>query len=143
MAVTRGEGIALCAAAVLAIAMPALLLRPAARVKPVAGVPPLTTLVPSTVPPHTSLFRRTLFGASSAPAAEAPLPADAPQLVGIVGRIGSDAVAMVRGAGGTSRTLAVGESVDGWRLESLAIDAGSFTRGNERLRVPLPAGEGQ
>ena len=143
MAVTRGEGMVLAAAAMLAIGMPALLLRPAARVTPAASAPSLGTLAPPAVPPSATLSRRSLFATDASPVAEAPLPADAPQLVGIVGRIGRDAVAMVRGAGGINRTLAVGESVDGWRLESLAIDAGFFTRGNERLRVPLPAGEGQ
>ncbi|MEI9851843.1 MAG: hypothetical protein WDN24_14560 [Sphingomonas sp.] len=57
------------------------------------------------------------------------------------GRIDRDAVALVRTAEGSSRTLPIGESVDGWRLESLAIDAAFFTRGRERVRVPLPEGE--
>ncbi len=41
---------------------------------------------------------------------------------------------------GATRTLKVGESVDGWTLASLAIDAAFFTRGAERVRVALPAG---
>ncbi|WP_213982713.1 hypothetical protein [Sphingomonas sp. dw_22] len=80
-----------------------------------------------------------MFGSVAAEAAEAP--ADAPQLAGIVGRLGEDAVALVRGGDGATRTLRVGESVDGWQLVSLAIDAAFFTRGTQRVRVPLPAGE--
>ena len=51
-----------------------------------------------------------------------------------------DAVALVR-SGDATRTIAVGEAVDGWTLESLAIDAAYFARGGQRARVPLPAGE--
>jgi len=48
---------------------------------------------------------------------------------------------MVRTADGSTRTLRVGESVDGWRLGSLAIDAAFFERGSEKARVPLPVGD--
>lgn len=72
----------------------------------------------------------------------AAMPADAPQLSGIVGRIDRDAVALVRAADGSTRTLAPGESIDGWRLESLALDAAFFTRGGQRLRVALPTENG-
>ena len=44
-----------------------------------------------------------------------------------------------RNADGSIRTLRIGESVDGWTLQSLAIDAAYFTRGGERVRVALPA----
>lgn len=140
MALMRVEALALGAAGLLAIAMPAVLLRPAPRVVPESREGDHPILVPPAEPPYTHLFRRTLFGGAVPAAEEIPVPADAPRLIGIVGRIGSDAVAMMRGADGTGRSLAVGESVDGWRLESLAIDAAFFSRGNERLRVPLPAG---
>ncbi len=89
--------------------------------------------------PFGAIYERPLFGSVAAEAAEAP--ADAPQLAGIVGRLGEDAVALVRGGDGATRTLRVGESVDGWQLVSLAIDAAFFTRGTQRVRVPLPAGE--
>lgn len=88
--------------------------------------------------PLSAIHGRKLFVGASADAA---LPPDAPELIGIVGRIGSDAVAIVRGADGGSRTLKVGEAINGWTLASLAIDAAYFTRGTQRLRVPLPAGE--
>lgn len=139
MAVTRSEILALALAGVVALAMPLLALRGGAEQVEPAVAPAL--LAPPAPPTLGALAGRALFSGGSTPvAADIPLPADAPQLVGIVGRIGSDAVAMVRTGAGASRTLAVGESVDGWRLESLAIDAGYFTRGTERLRVPLPAG---
>jgi hypothetical protein len=119
----------------VAVGMPVMLLMPESSNAPAtaaAGQPPLAA------PPSPTLaaaFDRTLFG--SAPA-EAEAPVDAPALVGIVGRLDQDAVAMVRTADGSSRTLRIGESVDGWKLESLAIDAAFFTRGTERVRVPLP-----
>jgi hypothetical protein len=58
-------------------------------------------------------------------------------LVGIVGRLDQDAVAMVRGRNGAMRTLRPGEGVDGWQLRSLAIDAAYFTRGTQSARVAL------
>ena len=136
--IARNEWIALGAAGVAAVAMPVLLLMPGAAkpatVRPRAEPP----LAAPEQPPLASAYDRTLFGSPAPEASE--VPADAPQLVGIVGRLDRDAVAIVRTADGTSRTIRIGDSVDGWRLESLAIDAAFFTRGNERQRVPLPAG---
>lgn len=136
--IARSQGIALALAAGAAVAMPVALLRsPAApQTAPVRALPPLVAGDP---PPLTHVFDRPLFAAP--PGAEDALPADAPQLTGIVGRLGSDAVALVRTAQGTSRTLAIGDSVDGWTLESLSIDAGLFRRGGQRARVPLPAAD--
>jgi len=108
----------------------ALELRPGAR-------PAVGTIVPPPLPAPARVFERTLFAAAEGDAA----PADAPVLTGIAGRLNRDAVALVRIADGSARTLAVGESVDGWRLESLAIDAAFFTRGRERVRVAMQ-GEG-
>lgn len=137
--IARRWVLTLGAAALAAVAMPLLLL-PAGR-EPVPGqVEPLPPLAVPSPAPLTTAFERPLF-AAPAGEAQADLPQDAPALVGIVGRIDRDAVAMVRTAEGTSRTLAIGESVDGWRLDALAIDAASFSRGSERVRVPLPAGE--
>lgn len=139
MGLSRTSIGAIGAAGLVAVAMPVLLLRPGtAPVVEASGGQPL--LAPTARPPLGALFGRSLFGGAAPVADDAPLPPDAPQLAGIVGRIGSDAVAMIKSTDGTTRTLAVGESIDGWRLESLAIDAGFFTRGTERLRVPLPAG---
>ncbi|URW74588.1 hypothetical protein M9980_08355 [Sphingomonas donggukensis] len=137
MAITRAEWGGLALAAVIAVAAPALLLRSAADE---AVVVPAPLVLPPAAPDLARAYARPLFGgAASAPAAGTP--ADAPELAGIVGRIGRDAVAMVRGADGRTRTLDVGESVDGWTLESLAIDAAFFTRGGQRARVALPMGE--
>ncbi|MES2445508.1 MAG: hypothetical protein V4574_21995 [Pseudomonadota bacterium] len=137
--IARREAVALGAAAVLAVATPLFLLPPgpAPDAAPPASAPP-----PLSAPPQPSLtaaFARPLF-ASPADEAETQ-PQDAPALVGIVGRLDQDAVALVRTADGTTRTLRIGESVDGWRLASLAIDAAFFTRGAERVRVPLPTGD--
>ncbi|MDJ0278466.1 hypothetical protein QLH51_16845 [Sphingomonas sp. 2R-10] len=127
---------ALIAVAVLvALVVPPWLLRapPHGTTAP-STPPPLTT--PSAPPPLRAAFARTLF---APPAADA-LPDDAPQLLGVVGRLGRDAVALVRGAEGT-RTLSPGDSIDGWQLRSLAIDAAYFTRGSQSARVPMAGGE--
>ena len=136
MKLTRMETGALGAAALVAVLTPALLLRSAPPTAEPAAPPPMLALNIPRAP--SALFERTLFTSGSTPT-EA-VPGGAPELIGIAGRIGTDAVALVRGGDGKSRTLAVGESVDGWRLESLAIDAALFARGAERARVPLPAG---
>jgi hypothetical protein len=118
--------------------MPVLLLMPGAAKVGTARPQAQPALSAPPQPPLAAAFDRTLFGSPAPETGETP--ADAPQLVGIVGRLDRDAVAIVRTADGTSRTLKVGDSVDGWKLESLAIDAAFFTRGNERQRVALPAG---
>jgi hypothetical protein len=121
-------------AALLAGAMPTLLLRaPRTPATAAPAQPPLAA--PPEAPPLAAAFTRPLFAASTDAAPSAP---DAPALVGVVGRLMHDAVALVRTADGSTRTLAPGESVDGWRLESLAADAAYFTRGNQRARVPMP-----
>ncbi|WP_326525689.1 hypothetical protein [Sphingomonas sp.] len=135
---TRIERLSVAAAALVAVGVPALLLgfwpEPVARE---AVAPPL--LSPPAHPPVSAAPARALFGGGALVEAVDP-PTDAPDLAGIVGRIGQDAVALVR-SGEVTRTVAVGESVDGWTLESLEIDAGVFVRGGQRVRVPLPAGE--
>ncbi len=138
MAISRSETMVLGAAAALALAMPAWLLSPRPASPGGGGVAAAPMLVIPIPPPLSAAFARPVFSTTTT-TDDAPLPADAPRLIGIAGRIGSDAVALVRGDDG-SRTLRVGEGVDGWTLESLAIDAAFFTRGTQRLRVPLPAG---
>ena len=96
--------------------------------------PAAAPIVAGNQPPLARVYERPLFGAAEPEAA----PADAPALIGIVGRLGADAVALVRASDGKTRTLHIGESVDGWSLASLAIDAAFFARGTERVRVPLP-----
>ncbi len=122
--------------AALAAAVPLAALGP--RLAPLAatGTPPAEPVQWRAPPPMSASLERTLFDAPAA----AEAPADAPELVGIVGRLDRDAVAMVRGRDGGVRTLKPGEGVDGWQLRSLAIDAAYFTRGAQSARVAL-AGE--
>lgn len=139
MAVTRTGLVALILAGGLAIGLPLVLLPDWRAPSPGRPAPRAVPLRPDAQPqPLAAVYERPLFASAAAEAAD--LPADAPQLAGIVGRLGEDAVALVRGGDGTTRTLRVGESVDGWQLVSLAIDAAFFTRGTQRVRVPLPAG---
>lgn len=130
----RPEWAALAAAAVLAIGMPALLLLPGVTGKAPKAPPVPAPIGAGSMPPLSRAYERPLFGTFEPAAA----PTDAPQLVGIVGRLNVDAIALVKSSDGSTRTLKVGESVDGWSLASLAIDAAFFTRGSERVRVPLP-----
>ncbi|MET3713086.1 hypothetical protein ABIC65_003805 [Sphingomonas trueperi] len=136
--IPRAQLLAMGAAALVALALPIALLQPGATptVRTPHALPPLTA---TAEPPLTHIFDRPLFAAPVT--GSETLPADAPQLTGIVGRLGSDAVALVRTAQGSSRSLAIGDSVDGWRLESLSIDAALFSRGGQRARVPLPAAD--
>lgn len=69
----------------------------------------------------------------------AALPSDAPILAGIAGRLGRDAVAMVRDPDGATRIVVIGQAYQGWRLDAISADAALFTRGAQRLRVPLSA----
>lgn len=91
-------------------------------------------VTPSPLADIGAVYERQLFAPADG---VGEMPADAPALVGIAGRLNRDAVALVRLSDGSARTLAVGASVDGWRLESLAIDAAFFTRGRERVRVAM------
>jgi hypothetical protein len=138
MALTREAKIALGATAAFAVAMPLALLWPGAE----GSAPPASVaervVIPPPVPDIAAVYERPLFAVAEGSEAA---PADAPALVGIAGRLNRDAVAMVRLADGSSRSLGVGESVDGWRLESLAIDAAFFTRGRERVRVAMATPE--
>lgn len=83
---------------------------------------------------------RTLFAVDQAadvrPAADAP-----PELIGIAGRLPDDAVALVRLPDGATRDLRIGESINGWRLISIAADRAGFARGVQRRDVVLPARE--
>jgi hypothetical protein len=130
----RPEWTALAVAGALAIVLPIALLMPGKAGKAFVPRPRPAPIGAGTMPILARAYERPLFG--TAEPAEAP--SDAPQLVGIVGRLNVDAVALVKSSDGATRTLRVGESADGWSLASLAIDAAFFTRGGERVRVPLP-----
>lgn len=123
------------ALALLAAAIPVATLGPRLMPEDGGAVPPPEPVAWRSPPPLAAALERPLF----APA-EAEVAADAPELVGIVGRLDRDAVAMVRGRDGGVRTLRPGEGIDGWQLRSLAIDAAYFTRGAQSARVAL-AGE--
>ena len=133
MALTRRAWMALGAGGATAVLMPALLLIPAGTPAASGAAKAAAPLAPPPPPAVANLYRRTLFGTAVDPAP----PADAPELLGIAGRIDADAVAMVRTAGGETRSLRPGDSVDGWRLEALAADAASFARGTETVRVAV------
>lgn len=122
-------------AASIAVATPVLLLWQEGATVARGAVATPEPLAPEPVPPVPGLYSRTIF--AGAGASMDVLPGDAPTLSGIAGRLGTDAVAMVRTAEGTTRTLAIGESIDGWTLVSLSINAAYFTRGSERLRVAI------
>lgn len=102
---------------------------------PVADAARVEPIEPPAVPDLSVIYGRALF---AAPVADAGPAMDGPDLVGIFGRIGSDAVAIVRLGDGGTRTLGLGDSVDGWRLEALSADAAAFRRGNRHVRIPVP-----
>lgn len=133
MALTPVERRVFVMAGLVAAAWPLVALYPYAQ----EGRPDATSarvpMAAAPLPPASRVFARPLFARAEAEVA----PADAPELTGIAGRLNRDAIALVRTADGSARTLSVGESVDGWRLESLAIDAAFFTRGRQRVRVAM------
>ncbi|HVJ02774.1 MAG TPA: hypothetical protein VM662_11375 [Sphingomonas sp.] len=135
--IARRDILALAGAGAVALLTPLLLLPTAKQPVPAQESATLQPLAVPQVPPLAAAYERALFAPAGGVEAEAP-PQDAPALVGVAGRLGADAVALVRTADGSTRTLAIGESVDGWQLASLAIDAAFFTRGAQRVRVPLP-----
>lgn len=137
------------AGAALAGAMGCAILVPVALLADRAAPPPrIETAAPSPIIPSPagSIDQgRDLFGGDTPPVAapegDADLSAgELPRVVGVVGRLPDRAVALVRGAGGGTRTIAMGESIDGWRLDSIAADAVLFTRGDRRARVEVATG---
>lgn len=102
-----------------------------------------TVLLPSPVPAPPA---RRLFAAAPEtalvlpPAGQAAADPALPQLVGVIGRLPDDAVALVRGDGARARSLAIGDVERGWRLEALSANAALFTRDGIRRRVEISAG---
>lgn len=133
MALNVIERRVLTASGLVAVAGPALALYPYPQSAQPVAAPTTAPVAATPLSPPSRVFARTLFAPTEPEAA----PADAPMLTGIAGRLNRDAVALVRLADSSTRTLAVGESVDGWRLESLSIDAAFFTRGRERVRAAM------
>lgn len=104
-----------------------------------APMPAVKRLVPVASRADPALPPHTLFTARpAAPAAPADLGM---ALAGIAGRLGVDAVALVRLPDGALRTLAIGGVHDGWTLVALSRDAALFRSGDVVRRVSLPARE--
>lgn len=86
---------------------------------------------------------RRLFGDGLDDPAIMNVDADAepglPVLVGVVGRLPDAAVALVQGADGRSRTVAIGGAAGDWRLEGLAADQAVFANGARLVRVRMAA----
>lgn len=136
MELSRRERGILIGAACLSAAVPIVALYPYSATSRAEQRATIAPIAPAPMSAPVRIFERAMFAAAEGEAR----PADAPVLTGIAGRLNRDAVALVRIADGSARTLAIGESVDGWRLESLAIDAAFFTRGRERVRVAMQDG---
>ncbi|WNO54785.1 hypothetical protein [Stakelama saccharophila] len=129
-------------AAILAVAVSitVLLLLPAQdeRVRrPASDGPAVTLPADGQAPALRAVYARPLFAPLPGEGDATAMPADAPDLAGIVGRLDQGAVALVRLADGSVRSLAPGDAVGGWRLVSLASDAAFFERGGRQLRVPI------
>ena len=134
----------LIGAALAAVAIPASLL--SGGEPPSVAVQRLNVLPPPPEPAEAvevAVLERPLFEAdlpavaASDASTAAVETAASPELIGIVGRLPNDAIALVRAADGRSRSLRTGQSYEGWRLASLSADAAVFIRGGERLRVAL------
>lgn len=124
------------AAALIAITLPVALLWRTAPV-PVVPLPHGETVAPIPVAVEAPGSRR-LFLDPLDPA-HGPQAEDAPQLIGIAGRLPDNAVAMVRSRDGKTKVLAPGQSHEGWTLTTLSPDAALFTRGSRRVRSFLAA----
>lgn len=96
------------------------------------------------VPDYPAILRAPIFAPDRAPG-EAPVLAAGPagvsasapiQLLGVAAS-GRAASAIVRGADGTTRVLAPGESAQGWRLISVEPNAATFLGPAGRVHVPV------
>ncbi|MDO6413615.1 hypothetical protein Q4F19_04390 [Sphingomonas sp. BIUV-7] len=83
-------------------------------------------------------LREPLFADSRLDASPTKTTAGPPQLVGIVGRLSAPLV-MVRVGEGAIRTIAPGETIDGWTLAGVAADRAFFKRGKDERVAVLPA----
>jgi hypothetical protein len=130
------------AAALAAIAAPALLLTPRAIAPETQATGPERTqpIVVSDSPQMGGIVARRPFG-DTRPLVQADSGADAatdkrddgPDLAGIVGRFPRHAQAMVRIGQGRTRTLSPGQSIDGWKLVTLTPSRATFRRGSRRV----------
>ncbi len=122
-------------AALLAVGLPAWLLSPLRYSAPPPGRPAVArpqASADASLVAGSKLFRAEADGATT------HMPEDAPELAGIIGRPPHDAVALIRSDGGGTRTLAPGQSFQGWRLEAVSAEAALFSRGPRQIRVTMP-----
>jgi hypothetical protein len=147
--VTRGHPATWLALFVL-VALPASLLIGHARPGAVERGPDrhVNPIAPSPAGTLDHALARPLFAGPAADRADGAItppdeadPDGAPKIVGIVGRLPDHAVVLVRRASGGTRALSIGESFAGWRLESIAPTAASFTNNDRRVRAELPIGD--
>ncbi|WP_414900865.1 hypothetical protein ACMT1E_13440 [Sphingomonas flavalba] len=123
------------AAALAALAVPLWLLRVGGAPPPTAPLPRPATMQVADAVPLDRLAARHPFGNTRPPAVETDTAQtdDGPDLAGIVGRFPRAGRAMVRIGGGRTRTLKVGDRVDGWRLIALTSSRATFRRGDRRV----------
>lgn len=133
-----GRSRALAMVAIASIIVPAMILWPRQSTQRSARVN-VGTITPSPIPGEPAT-PRSLFLTPLA-SLNASVPADSPVLTGIAGRLPHDAIAMIRNDNGTTRVLAIGQTHQGWRLESLSSDAALFSRGSRKIRVALPTND--
>jgi hypothetical protein len=132
-----GTGLLLAGAAIAALAVPSLLVR-AVRSEGQAPAPVAATIAEPR-PPAALALDRPLFTSNPASRREPELR-DAPALVGVVGRLPDDGVALVTTSAGKTRSMRIGDVEGGWTLLALDPGGASFGRGTERLRVSVPVG---
>ena len=110
--------------------------RIALRVKPVGG------LEAALVHPIFSVDRApdkpadpSLASAPAAPPPPPPLPT--PRLVGVALARSGFGIVLVKGQDGTTKTVSLGSSIDGWRLVAIARDRASFRQARDTQTVVL------
>ena len=130
----RTPGLIVGAAVVAALAVPLWLMRVGGTPPPAAPPPRPAPMLVADAVPLDRLAARHPFGNTRPPAAEATAQTDdGPDLAGIVGRFPRAGRAMVRIGSGRTRTLKVGDRVDGWRLIALTPSRATFRRGDRRV----------
>jgi hypothetical protein len=128
---------ALSGAMAASLLLPALALRLAPVEAVDIAIQPVKPLTPRYPPASADAIEGSLFAA-----ADGDMTADtALRLAGIAGRFPGQAVALVRGSDGTLKTMAIGDSHEGWTLTALAPAAAQFAKGRDTLRLDLPPAE--
>ena len=92
-----------------------------------------TSLLPGFVPAASAFLPA--FAASST---EPDVRSDVPALIGIVGRVPGDVVAMLRLGTGRVVTLRTGDTADGWSVREIASDRVRIERRGRQRTIVLP-----